>query len=305
MTAAYSAEQGANGMDRDVIPFLRREAGVNVVLSEFPYFQYDGPEDSERVREFMDLYGWTDVWAVPNHLRENGPYRTDVVAVAIDSERYQHRLETLGHGESMNNGEGWGKEQPRTRTFLNFLRDGAMTRDYYVNGHGYGGEATAYDARVSERAFQWLAEHDFLTPAPDAEDAATNGHRDDGPPYTVADIQPVIHGGVHAVELKREPGEWDTALEQAERASVYADYRHVVFSRPTAGRALDNLEAFRERGVGLMTVGPSEGVTVHAPAERCTPTVDHGLLSRPYCERMDLNERVVDRLDAEESDAAR
>ena len=162
-----------------------------------------------------------------------------------------------------------------------------MSREDYVHAHGLDGEPNGQPPEVSERAVAWLLDHGFLT--------ELDGH------LAPANIG-TLFGGVHAVELKREPGEWDTALEQASRADVYAGFRWVAMSERTADRALANTERFQSEGVGLLTVSSSTGeVTPHVQPER-TPHGErtHELLSRPYCERWNLNERVLSRFrDAE------
>lgn len=281
----YTAEQAddGTGMDADVDPWFRSERGADVVLSEFPYFQYAGPEDSPEVRRWLNQYGADDIWTLPDHIRESATYRTDMVAVRVDGREVERRKRRVGSTRPLIGREGWGQEQPELRAFLNFKRDGPMSREYYIQGHGLHGEPSSQPPEVSERAFSWLADHGFLTSKPGGE-------------WTEVDIRPVF-AAVHAVELKRAAGEWDTALEQASRADVYSDFRWVCMSERTADRALANTGRFQSEGVGLMSVSSSSGeVTVHVQPERCSPTEDHDLLSRPYCERWELNERVLDRL---------
>lgn len=284
MSDGYAAEQAddGTGMDADVVPWFQRSRDVDVVHSEFPYFQYLGPEDSEDISRWMDSYGCDDIWTLPDHLRESAAYRTDLVAVRVDAREVDRREQRVGNLRPLIGREGWGTEQPELRAFLNILRDGPLTREEYVRDHGLRGEPNGQPREVSAKAFQWLADHGFLTQNP-------------GGTWSAVDIRPVF-AAVHAVELKREPGEWDTALEQAKRADVYADFRWTCMSERTADRALANTERFESEGVGLMSVSSSSGeVTVHVEPERVTPGEDHELLSRPYCERWDLSERVLKR----------
>lgn len=271
-------------MDTDIIPWLKREWNVDLTLSEFPYFQYVGPEDSEDVRRMMDQYGCSDIWTLPPRVRESSAYRTDVVAVRLDRRALDRREREVGHLRTLTSGEGWGKEQPHLRAFLNFRRDGPMTRHQYVHDHGVDGKPNGQSPQLSEQTVQWLKARGFLK-------ETTGGY------LKAADIGTVF-AAVHAVELKREPGEWDTALEQAKRADVYADFRWVAFSERTVTPAVTNLTAFEDAGVGLMSVSSStHEVTVHTPpVKRPDGERSWDLLSRPYCERWELNERVLKRV---------
>lgn len=285
-TDGYTAEQAGDGtgMDTDLIPWLERTYNVDVTLSEFPYWTYSGVEDDPTVREWMDAYGAGSVWALPDHLRESATYRTDVVGVRVDRRSLDRRERAVGSLDALTEGDGWGIN-PTLRAFLNLRRDGPMSRREFVHDHGLDGEPNAQPPEVTERAVQRLADRGFL---------ATNPGEN-----TVRTALSGLHlAAVHAVELKREAGEWRTALEQADRASVYAGHRWVCMSERTADRALANRGAFKNRGVGLLTVSSSTGeVAVHVPAERSPPDDDRELLSRPNCERWALNERVLTRLD--------
>lgn len=283
MSSGYSAEQAPDGtgMDADLIPWLEREWGTDLALSEFPYFQYS--EEGAGISAWMDQYGCDDIWSVPPRIRESATYRTDVVAVRVDQRALDRREREVGHLDPLIRGEGWGKRQPNLRAFLNFRRDGPMTREYYVRDHGSHGEPNSQGRRVSDRAVTWLLDHGFLADlAPDLSPAVINPHM----------------AAVHAVELKREPGEWLTALEQAARADVYAGYRWVCMSERTVDQARENTDAFRERGVGLVSVSSrTGGAAVHVQPEK-TPHCErsYDLLSRPHCERWNLNERTLRRL---------
>lgn len=289
----YAAEQSddvegeGRAMDEDVIPWFHRHWNTDLTLREFPYLQYDGPDDSAEVRQWMDTHGADDIWALPDHLRESEPYRTDVVAVRVDPRAVHRRERAVGSLTPLIRREGWKQDHPRLRAWCNFRRDGPMTADYYVNTHGVGEEPNGQPRGQSKTTVKWLGDHGFLRENPGGEG-----------------LEPVdigfLFAAAHAIELKRETSEWDTALEQASRADVFADFRWVAMSERTAHRAVENLETFRGRGVGLISVSSSTGdVTTHVEPERCTPPEDHDQLSRPYCERWTLNERILKRLDDE------
>jgi hypothetical protein len=263
MTDGYAAEQASSadgrGMDADLIPWLKRTHNVDVSVSEFPYFQYAGPGDDVEISRWLETYGCDDIWTVPFHIRESATFRTDVVGVRVDSRDVGRRERTVGHLSALISGEGWGSPQPKLRAFLNFRRDGPMTRRYYREDHGLHGEPNSQPPEYRESSVRWLADHGFLTETP-------------GETLTAADIRPHL-AAVHAVELKREPREWRTALEQADRADVYADHRWVCMSEATADRALANTERFRERGVGLITVSPSSSHRSSRPSVANAPEV--------------------------------
>ncbi len=128
-TDGYSAEQAddGTGMDADVDPWFRRERNADVVVSEFPYFQYLGPEDSPDIRRWVESYGADDIWTLPDHLRESAAYRTDLVAVRVDHREVDRRSRRVGSLRPLIGREGWGREQPELRAFLNFRRDGPIT----------------------------------------------------------------------------------------------------------------------------------------------------------------------------------
>lgn len=283
-------------MDQDLVPWFRENWNVNVVLDEFPYWQYKG-DDHPDVQEYADLMNGepSDV-PTTSSVRQDGPYRTDLVAVDVDPIALRERRTTLGHLESMNTGPKRHRQRKYLRCYNDFLRDGPMDREYYETVHDTYGQSTA------SRGFAWLKKRGFLVPAP-ALDKNEGEDETGGVGHAAVQFPLHVDGGVHAVELKRDRMEWDTALDQADRARCYADFRWVAFDQDTADLALRHLDAYRERGVGFLTVHPEDGVEVHLDAEYCTPEVDADLLSRWVVERWDLNERALARLNAgEETD---
>ncbi len=290
----YDTEQGpeyhdpdVSRLDADLKPWIRREWGTDLFLTEFPYYRYAGrdfpPEDDDRCRDWMDK-DWTDEdprqWT--DMVAQRGPYRTDLIAVRVNRRALRTRIQRLGHHTPLNQPQQ-GKRRYR-RTYLTFTGDGPMTREYWEQDHGGPDELRSYGEGSARRAFGWLKKRGFLAPV-------------DGDRWDAVDIPLHVHGGVHAVELKVDRGEWDTALEQASRASCYADYRWVAMGEDVADAALANTERFQSEGVGLLTVHPEDGVTVHVWADQCTPAVDRDLLDRYMVERWDVNERVLSKLE--------
>lgn len=281
------ADPGVTRLDTDLIPWLRDEWGTDVVLDEFPYHQYAGadfpPEDDEKTRDWLEM-DWTDddpmKWT--DEVARKGPYRTDLVAVRVDRRALRTRIQRLGHHTPMNQPQQ-GKRRYR-RTYLSFLGDGPMRRSYWESEHGGKDELPGYGEASASRAFGWLKKRGFL---------ANVG----GEAWDAVKLPLHVHGGVHAIELKVETGEWDTALEQAARADVFADYRWVAMGRDVADRALANRERFQSEGVGLLTVHPEHGVEVCVWPEQSTPVVDRELLNRYMVERWDVSERVLSKLE--------
>lgn len=288
----YDTEQGpersgpdVSRLDADLTPWLQREWGTDVFLTEFPYHQYQGVDKplGEYAKRRMDRRdGDVGPMDLGDYAVQDGPYRTDVVAVRVNRRALRTRIQRLGHHTPLNQ-PGQGKRRYR-RTFLTFMGDGPMRREYWESEHGGRDELRSYGEDSARRAFGWLKKRRFLAPV-------------GGGAWDAVDIPLHVHGGVHALELKVERGEWDTALEQASRASVYADFRWVAMGQDVADRALANTERFQSEGVGLLTVHPEEGVTVHVWAEQCTPEVDRDLLDRYMVERWDVNERVLSELE--------
>lgn len=297
----YATEQGGEGgddaprLDEDLTPWLRDEWGLDVFLTEFPYFQYAGvdfpPEDDEKTDHWLnEVLEQPALDRVPDSVRQKGPYRTDIVGVRVDRRALRERIRRVGTPESMN-GSGQKKRRNR-RTYLSFVADGPMSRKYWEKGHGGTewtrpdgpeNEVRSYGPSSASRGFGWLKKRGFLAPV-------GNGRWD------AVDLPLHVSGGVHAFELKISRGEWTKALKQASRADVYADYRWVVYPHPSAPLRQDELESFKNNGVGLITVHPEDGVEVPVWADRCTPEVDRELLDRYNVERWDVNERVLKRL---------
>jgi len=101
----------------------------------------------------------------------------------------------------------------------------------------------------------------------------------------VTAVAPPSIGTFHAVELKLR--DWETALEQAARARRcdvdtevyrhmrpgfydrygYADYAWVALDAGAIEPALENLDRFREAGVGLLAIAEGGVVVEHLDAE--------------------------------------
>jgi hypothetical protein len=268
-------------MDADLRPWLEAELNASVILSEFPYHQYRG-DDHPAVAERAELLNCDPAEISGDWIRQEGPFRTDLVAVMVDWMSATQRANILGHLTPLNQPRS-GKRKYR-RTYLNFVKDGPMEREYYENCHGTSkGEAEprGYGAGSARPAFGWLKKRGFLHPHPAGGwDAVT---------------LPLVIAEAHAIELKIYAREWETALEQASRADVFADYRWVAYDESEIGEVLPHAEAFEARGVGLLAVSQT-GVRVCVQAVYDPPKMDDAMLNRYMVERWDLNERVVKRI---------
>lgn len=279
--ATYSSEQGGDSgraMDADLRPWLRETLGADVILSEFPYHQYRD-DDHPQVQNMAEIRDCDPSEIQSDYARQEGPFRTDLVAVVVDWVAVTNRANTLGHLTPLNQPRS-GKRKYR-RTYLNFVKDGPMERRYYEDAHGTSkgeSEPRGYGSASAKSAFGWLKKRGFLKQHP------AGG-------WDAVDI-PLIIAEAHAIELKIYAREWEKALEQASRSSVFADYRWVAYDEDEIPDVLDHRAAFEDEGVGLLAVSPTSTRVVIA-AEHRPPVIDEDLLNRYMVERWDLNERVL------------
>jgi hypothetical protein len=271
-------------MDDDLRLWLEEELKTSVILSEFPYHVYRD-DDHPRVVEQAEIRGCDPAEVSGDYVRQEGPFRTDLVAVVVDWMAVTQRANILGHLTPMNQPRS-GKRKYR-RTYLNFVKDGPMEREYYEEYHGTSkgaSEPRGYGVGSAKPAFGWLKKRNFLKPHPAGGWDAVK--------------LPLVLGEAHAIELKIYAREWETALEQAKRASVYADYRWVAYDEDEIGEVLKHREAFEDAGVGLLAVSQT-GVRVCVPSTYDPPDIDADLLNRYMVERWDLNERVLKKIQHE------
>jgi len=141
----------------------------------------------------------------------------------------------------------------------------------------------------------------------------------------VTAVAPPSIGTFHAVELKLR--DWETALEQAARARRcdvdtevyrhmrpgfydrygYADYAWVALDAGAIEPALENLDRFREAGVGLLAIAEGGVVVEHLDAVP-PPTPIHsgsgvggkrGVGATRRCRGRNANGRSIEHLGAE------
>jgi len=298
----YSSEQGGrhatDETDRtladDLRPWLRNTIDADLILSEMPYYQTVGEdipvEEDDRAKSWLDRHADT-ISDIPRSIRRKGPYRTDLVAAPLDYEALKTRYARVGRLTSMNGDRS--TKRRRRRTYCNFIRDGPMRRDYYETKHGGpdgAQELHGYGAGSASPAFAWLKERGFLLPV------------DDETKQWDAVELPWAFTDLHAIELKLQRAEWDTALEQVQRAACYAGYQWVAMGPQSIQTAMENQERFRNAGVGLLRVSPNDGVSVVVDAAYDPPEMTDHLFNHYTVARWDVNERLLKQVEPASND---
>lgn len=287
----YAAEQSQdtdNGraMDEDLRPWITETLQADIIFSEFPYHVYLS-DDHSKVQDAAERRGIKPSELHSDYIRQKGPFRTDLVGVSANMAGLRERAVRVGNLIPLNQPKQ-GKRRYR-RTYLNFVKDGPMTREYYENWHGSAKkgpeqEQRSYSKGVSSTAFAWLKERNFLRQHP-------NGGWD-------AVSLPLVINEAHAIELKIYPNEWKKALKQAARANVYADFRWVVYDAEGVHKAEKAKDKFQNYGVGLVSLSQNNVEIITKP-KRSTPRIDNNLLNRYMVEIWDLNERVLSEIETD------
>lgn len=200
--------------------------------------------------------------------QHNG-YHTDLVVADVDPDglREWHAL-TIGQHPLHD-------PLQRFKTWWHLLENGPKTRHDAVE------EGLYSDPSKNRQHVDWLLDHGYL--------ARTSAG-------ALVSIEPPRVAELHAVELKLR--DWETALEQADRANRcdgyrdvdehvhvarmrddgtmpafwrdrygYADYRWVALDAGAIRPALEHRDVFEERGVGLLAVAEGGAVVKHVDAE--------------------------------------
>lgn len=216
-----------------------------------------------------ELYDMTET-ALP-HLEEfsNGdavftehPYgqsfRTDVVVVWLDRPALARRAGTLGHYDALPD------ERKYRRSYRRLQRAEPISRSEWIE------EDTTYASDTARKTWDWLEEHNFLRELRDEEIAR---------PATIKDGQDRLPGidpptescfitakfedhmqTVSAFELKQR--DWETALQQAQRAEHYSNAQYVVMDAGGVDAARENRQKFVDAEVGLLSLD-RDGLTPH------------------------------------------
>lgn len=271
-------ESGQTAVADDASSWMRNlVSGDSQVFSEFPYYTYSSSNDT------VNRWPMPGTQATPREVSRHGPFRTDLVLVGINHRLIAERSRTLGHLISLNQDKS--EKRKYRRSYLNFVKDGPMTRSYYENCHGEEAgtgpkELFSYSPSVSKSAFGWLKKRGFIQPV-------------DGQGWD-ATMVPLHLSEVHVIELKRKQSDWKEALKQAKRAECFADFRWVAYDRDGAQQAINNSSKFQQAGIGLVTVSPDTVNTVVEPGR--VGISDRELLNRHTVEKWDLNERSLRRI---------
>lgn len=193
------------------------------------------------------------------------PWRTDLAICAIDAAAVARRLRIFGHLDPLTT------EWRYLKAYRYLDRNAPVTRAEFVEGR------SPYVEETSSEVWNWLESRGYLV-TNETGYATTLPHPE--------------HIEAHAVELK--PRDWETALEQAERATDpydysdahgYAEYRWVCLDAAQIGPALSNRDAFEAAGVGLLGLAPGGAVKLIDAEESSPPDGSR--------DRHHLNERTL------------
>lgn len=252
-------EQPTDPLPRPSLPTHRQEMCFKNELHEMT------PIATDLLPQFFDTPDEMVVTEMPYGNR----YRTDVVVCTIDWDAVSRRAQLIGGLQPLTDEWRYLKSYRWWRN-----RDEAFTRSEFI-------EETGYAESSAPGIFDWLFDNGFLT-------GRENGYCQPKP-------LPGIIESAHAIELKQQ--DWETALEQAERANRpsdytekygYADYRWVCLDAGALGKADEHLDAFRDAGVGLLALTETAVVQI-TPAEQASYP-DESL------DRVHLNEKCITRL---------
>lgn len=181
----------------------------------------------------------------PTVILDEFPYangRADIVLAKASEEYLKQRVDILGISSSI-------QENTHLQVFLQLHGRGPITKEHFYT-------VGATERRKKEEALNWLIESGFV-------EELKNGKVRTAP-YLRRHITTS-----YSIELKL--GKWRQALEQAIRGKAFADYQFVALDEENILRAINNIDTFKENGVGLMEIKPDGEYFVHCEPEKESP----------------------------------
>lgn len=172
-----------------------------------------------------------------------GAGRTDLV-LAKESESYRgHRLNVLGIDTAI-------ERDSHLRAFLLLHSRDEISKDYFFR-------LGAMDERKKRTALKWLITNGFV------EELADDRIR------TAPHLRRHVTRS-YSIELKLK--NWQKAVKQAFRSKSFSDYQYVALGDEYILRAIDNIDVFKEYGIGLVSIDrDDEQYVVHYEPDRETP----------------------------------
>ncbi len=172
-----------------------------------------------------------------------GAGRTDLV-LTKESETYrEHRLDVLGINTAI-------EQDSHLRAFLLLHSRDEISKDYFFR-------LGAMDERKKRSALKWLITNGFVE---ELEDDRIR---------TAPHLRRHITRS-YSIELKLK--NWQKAVKQAFRSKSFSDYQYVALDDDYILRAIDNIDVFKDYGVGLISIDQgSEQYVVHYDPDRETP----------------------------------
>ncbi|WP_313691553.1 hypothetical protein [Halorarum halobium] len=172
-----------------------------------------------------------------------GTGRTDLVFVNVSEPYWERRTKRL-------NLETPIEDKNVLITFLQLhARDGAVTEEYFY-------QIGALKRRYKRESLNWLKDRGFVQ------------EEEEGKIKTACDLRRHITTTV-AVELKLR--KWQKAIKQASRGRSFAEYKFVALDHDHIEPALDNLEQFKSRNIGLLSIDQSGDCYMHHKPGRGNP----------------------------------
>lgn len=167
--------------------------------------------------------------------------RTDLVFVNVSGKYWERRIEKLNLSTPI-------QQKSHLQTFLQLHGRNEITKDYFY-------EVGALPRREKREALNWLSTHGFV-------------QEHDGKIRTADNLRRHVTTAI-GVELKLR--KWKRALQQAHRGRGFADYRYVVLDQDHVSAALDNIQLFEEKNVGLISIDPEGNCEKHFTPSRGDP----------------------------------